>query len=212
MRLSAPISEVFESLQGEGASAGMPAIFVRLSGCNLSCPFCDTNHSPVLGAMTPDELIERYFEKSSSDKLIVITGGEPLLHREWLEKMVIKLRGRFPVEIETNGSISPVIFRNSPFDTVGVFYNISPKKKLVWGDWSVIPIRSVKILFPYLKDCEAEKVSGSLPTAEWYGIQPIAEKSGQVRGEILMSAMEEVARLGFPWHLSIQSHKLLGLK
>ena len=70
------INEIFYSLQGEGFYTGTPSLFIRLSGCNLQCPFCDTEHIPYTD-MTEREIIEEAGKCSA--KHVVITGGEPSL-------------------------------------------------------------------------------------------------------------------------------------
>ena len=70
------INEIFYSLQGEGFYTGTPSVFVRFSGCNLSCPFCDTDHN--LGVMmTADEIAAAVNAFPASH--VVLTGGEPSL-------------------------------------------------------------------------------------------------------------------------------------
>ena len=70
------VNEIFYSLQGEGYHAGTAAVFVRLSGCNLHCPFCDTQHESGT-EMTDEEIVEAV--KPYPARLVVITGGEPSL-------------------------------------------------------------------------------------------------------------------------------------
>ena len=70
------VNEIFYSLQGEGAHSGEAAIFIRLSGCNLRCPFCDTIHEPC-NILTEDEIISQIEEYPAN--WVVITGGEPTL-------------------------------------------------------------------------------------------------------------------------------------
>lgn len=94
------ISEIFYSVQGEGFYTGTPAVFVRFSGCNLKCSFCDTEHQE--GAwMSNEEIVEAV--KAFPARHIVITGGEPGL---FLDDKLIKLlkdEGCF-IQIETNGA------------------------------------------------------------------------------------------------------------
>ena len=96
------IIEIFNSIEGEGKRAGVPASFVRLKGCNLSCPYCDTLYAmqdePVL--MNINEIIAclKY-------KRVTLTGGEPLI-TEGIEILIYWLiRKGFEVNIETNGSV-----------------------------------------------------------------------------------------------------------
>ncbi len=94
------INEIFYSLQGEGYHTGIPAVFVRFSGCNLRCPFCDTQHEE--GTLMSDEDIVMEVAKYST-QIVILTGGEPGL---WIdEKLVDALHheGKY-VCIETNGT------------------------------------------------------------------------------------------------------------
>ena len=94
------INEIFYSLQGEGYHTGTPAIFVRFSGCNLKCDFCDTQHEE--GTMMTDEEIITKVKKYPA-VTVVLTGGEPSL---WIDDQLIDLlhqAGKY-VTIETNGT------------------------------------------------------------------------------------------------------------
>ena len=73
-----PVNEIFYSLQGEGFNTGTASVFVRLSGCNLRCAFCDTNHQPHTMMSLP-EIVDEVMRYPSAP-LIVLTGGEPALH------------------------------------------------------------------------------------------------------------------------------------
>ena len=90
------INEIFTSLQGEGNNLGKKVTFIRLAGCNLSCPWCDTNHDPYTEYEIKD--IIREIETSS----VIITGGEPTIHN--LEPLLKELKkNNIWVGIETNG-------------------------------------------------------------------------------------------------------------
>lgn len=95
------VNEIFYSLQGEGRWTGTPAIFVRFSGCNLRCPFCDTDHS-VGFSITEDELVRR-IEDLSPARFVAITGGEPSLQLTSSLVSLLHDRGYF-VAVETNGT------------------------------------------------------------------------------------------------------------
>lgn len=96
------INEIFYSLQGEGAHAGLPCVFLRFSGCNLQCPFCDTPHQQG-NLMTIDSIIDKI--KQYPAHWIVLTGGEPALHinHDFIE-LLKKATGK-QIAIETNGTI-----------------------------------------------------------------------------------------------------------
>ena len=95
------INEIFHSLQGEGFHTGTPAVFVRFSGCNLRCAFCDTQHQE--GKMMSLEEIAEEVNKYPNAPLLVLTGGEPSLCIDEDFVQAIKNTGKF-VAIETNGT------------------------------------------------------------------------------------------------------------
>lgn len=95
------INEIFYSLQGEGHHTGYPSVFIRFSGCNLSCPFCDTRHNN--GILMSDNDIIRAVNLYKAD-WIVLTGGEPSL---WIDESFIRVLKRATgkkIAIETNGT------------------------------------------------------------------------------------------------------------
>lgn len=99
--------EVFYSLQGEGPSAGSPAMFIRLAGCNLRCVWCDTKHAQTGGIeCTPQEVADILARQPGWDRLVV-TGGEPLVQTRELEELFFLLPERVKIEVETNGTIAP---------------------------------------------------------------------------------------------------------
>ena len=94
------INEIFYSLQGEGFHAGTPAVFVRFSGCNLKCDFCDTRHEEGKD-MTDEEIVEEVLRYPS--RMVILTGGEPGL---WVDDALIEAlhkAGKY-ICIETNGT------------------------------------------------------------------------------------------------------------
>jgi len=106
------ISEIFTSVQGEGMYAGIPMIFVRFSGCNLQCDYCDTPLSrPVVAGKIKTvaeiiEDIEKELESKKNVSIISFTGGEPLLHAEIISEIIphFKKRG-MKTYLDTNGTL-----------------------------------------------------------------------------------------------------------
>lgn len=99
------ITEIFKSVQGESSFAGLPCVFVRLTGCNLRCQYCDTEYAFYGGkAMTINETIN--VVEGFGLRLVEITGGEPLLQNESLDLMKRFLNLGYKVMLETGGSIS----------------------------------------------------------------------------------------------------------
>lgn len=95
-----PVNEIFYSLQGEGYWTGTPALFIRFSGCNLRCPFCDTDFKEHT-MMTVDAIME--IVTASPAPIVVLTGGEPSLQP--LEPLLLELgKSGKRIHIETNGT------------------------------------------------------------------------------------------------------------
>ena len=104
------ITEIFKSIQGEGSRAGQPCIFVRLTGCNLRCTWCDTAYAFHGGQkMSVEDVLERVeglnrrSEGSRSAPLVELTGGEPLLQEEIYALAERLLAAGYTVMVETSG-------------------------------------------------------------------------------------------------------------
>jgi 7-carboxy-7-deazaguanine synthase len=99
------ISEIFTSIQGESSFAGLPCTFIRLTGCNLRCHYCDTTYALEGGVdVDPDRIVSRVRE--SGFPLAELTGGEPLLQEESYLLSSLLLNEGYTVLLETNGSLS----------------------------------------------------------------------------------------------------------
>jgi 7-carboxy-7-deazaguanine synthase len=99
------IAEIFRSLQGEGKNQGKPCLFIRLAGCNLRCRWCDTPATQSGGReMTIDTISEHIWR--TNPPYVCITGGEPLLQADELERLLSSLHKRgTAIDIETNGTV-----------------------------------------------------------------------------------------------------------
>lgn len=146
---SLKVSELFKSIQGEGFTMGRPAVFLRLSGCNLLCKAewtCDTLKVWRNGEQTPiSELIEKIeiLIPDTENISLVITGGEPLLQQEKINTFLNRYIKRPYIEMETNGTIIPdrvseIVdqFNCSPKlpssgNSIGKFYNPEALQYLV---------------------------------------------------------------------------------
>lgn len=112
-RTELAVHSIFPTIQGEGPFAGERAIFLRLWGCNLQCPHCDTDYTSELLLVEPETLadliqrVEANEEASGHFGLVVITGGEPLRQPEGLLKdlALLLLDKGYKVQIETNGTL-----------------------------------------------------------------------------------------------------------
>ncbi len=99
------VNEIFKSIQGEGSFAGRLCSFVRLTGCNLRCSYCDTTYAYKKGAdLSIEEIIRKV--KALGSNLVEITGGEPLLQKETTKLIDTLTKQKYIVLVETNGTIS----------------------------------------------------------------------------------------------------------
>jgi len=110
------VTEIYKSIQGESTYMGRPCVFVRLTGCNLRCVWCDTTHAFYDGKnLSIDQIIDQV--KSYSINLVEITGGEPLLQKEVFPLMESLLKNKFQVMLETSGSL-PI--KNVPAEVIKI--------------------------------------------------------------------------------------------
>ena len=112
------ISEMFKAVQGEGPEVGTPTFFIRLSGCNLNCAFCDSKYHIDGKEMKIEDIVKEI--KKSKLKHITITGGEPTLQDNEIGKLIKQLP-KYIFSLETNGTI----FTIQPYNNIVV----SPKKQ-----------------------------------------------------------------------------------
>ena len=115
------VNEIFYSLQGEGAHTGTPAVFIRLSGCNLKCPFCDTDFKSYT-EMSESEIVAEVNRLSGRCKNVVITGGEPTIVNTEILIDLLHANNYF-VMMESNGTKQP------PYNLD--WLTVSPKEKYV---------------------------------------------------------------------------------
>jgi len=116
-----PVNELFYSLQGEGRLAGVPTVFVRTSGCNLRCWFCDSYHTswePTHDWLAVDDVVAEVEAYDRADH-VVLTGGEPMLHEASVDLLDRLSEAGYHTTVETNGTI----YRDARIDLA----SISPK-------------------------------------------------------------------------------------
>jgi 7-carboxy-7-deazaguanine synthase len=99
------VCEIFTSIQGESSQAGMPCTFIRMTGCNLRCSYCDTTYAYNEGREFSEEDIFKKV-RNTGIRLVEITGGEPLLQKGIYRLIERLLDDSYTVLIETNGSIN----------------------------------------------------------------------------------------------------------
>jgi 7-carboxy-7-deazaguanine synthase len=110
------VTEIFRSIQGESTFAGCPCVFVRLSGCNLRCSYCDTSYAFAQGTpMSVNEVLEQVEQLGGN--LVEVTGGEPLYQAECLELLAALAANGKTVLLETNGSL-PIPRGDRPYHVI----------------------------------------------------------------------------------------------
>ncbi len=187
------INEIFYSLQGEGHFAGTPVVFVRFSGCNMRCPFCDTDFDEY-SEMTISDIVAAI--KKYPAGRVVLTGGEPTLQmtRELIDSIH---EAGFKIHVETNGT--------HPLPAPVDWLTCSPKGGLMPV---VENIDELKVVFQGA-DLDYGKYL-SVAAREYY-LQPCDTGDAASNRRILESAIEYV-KSNPQWCLSLQLHKLIGIR
>lgn len=224
------VHSLFHTIQGEGPFSGMPAVFVRLAGCNLQCPLCDTEYTSRRTFMTAED-IEEVVRRLVSDKktrLVVITGGEPFRQNLTTLLSLLVTRGYF-VQIETNGTL-PLSPSNHIFsynrnlsNRHDVFIVCSPKtgrvhqsiEKYAAAYKYVMRADQISALdgLPTLalnhpaKPHVARPVTGTWPRPVY--IQPADEGNEEANAANLRACVESCIQYGYV--LQLQTHKLIGM-
>ncbi|MEP0356538.1 7-carboxy-7-deazaguanine synthase QueE [Paraglaciecola sp.] len=219
------INEVFESLQGEGSYTGLPSIFVRLQGCPVGCPWCDTKHTwevnPDLHVNRDTVMAEsgesdKWFETSSEQLLtlfskygyvakhVVITGGEPCIYN--LTELTSYLIGLgYSVQIETSGTYEIYCHEDT-------WVTVSPKVNMPGGKHVLksAMLRANEIKHPIAMQKHIDELDqvltllegGSMPQIY---LQPISQQKRAT--ELAIETC--IAR---NWRLSLQTHKFIGIE
>lgn len=189
--------EIFESLQGEGRNSGRPCIFIRFAGCNLACPWCDTDRARHFSVSMPDLMKE---VKGFRAKSVILTGGEPTLVKEMPELIAALKAEGYWIAVETNGTNEPDWF--SFVDYVAC----SPKAE--FPDRLVLTAANeVRIVASSEKIVDfCKTVRRKIAAADYY-ISP-CERDGKIDFATAKSVLSELEG----WSLSVQLHKILGFR
>lgn len=193
------INEIFHSLQGEGFHSGTPAVFVRFSGCNLRCEFCDTQHQQ--GTKMSLQAIVSEVNKYPTAPLLVLTGGEPSLFID--EEFVAALKtgtGKM-IAIETNGT------RELPQNIDWV--TLSPKSAFAGGDSEpCVLTRCDELKVVYLGQDLSQY---DMIEAAHRFLQPCYSPDATLCQQQMQACVEAV--MSHPeWRLSLQIHRYLGIQ
>lgn len=206
------VQEIFTTIQGEALNAGIPSVFIRLGGCNLSCNFCDTEFEDFVGLHIEDVLTQidessKNYEGKRAKHLVVITGGEPL--RQPIAPLCNKLIALgFDVQIETNG----ILYQPLP-DLVQII--CSPK--VIKGKY-ISPHPELLAKITAFKFLISDNVTGYNRVEELgqsqYNIpvfiQPMDQFNVLLNRKNLDLAIDLAMNNGY--RLSYQMHKVIGIK
>lgn len=192
------INEIFYSLQGEGRWTGTPAIFIRLSGCNLKCNFCDTKHQEYK-EYTTDEILQEIASYAPC-KHIVITGGEPGLQLTEAFVKILQHHGYY-VAVETNGTYPLPL--NIHWITCSPKFEFCPNAEinLDWIDELKVVYRGKNQDMSRYNDIEA---------IEYY-LQPCDVGNPTENRRIINETIEFIKK-NPKWKLSLQTQKILGVR
>lgn len=185
------INEIFYSLQGEGSFAGVPMIFVRFSGCNLACPFCDTQHQPYR-LMTAGQIRSAIAQYPCPS--VCLTGGEPTLQIN--SRLLSEAFAGYRIHLETNGT--------RPIPQGVDWVTLSPKNAPVVLE----KCHEVKLLFGAGADSPDQWAHFD---AQSFSLQPI-----DVAGDAAASRRNLLAAIDYckahpQWRLSLQTHKMINI-
>lgn len=201
------VNDIFYSLQGEGFNTGRAAVFIRFAGCNLRCPFCDTDFDSFR-EMTDEEIIEAIAPYKS--RFVVLTGGEPTLQVDEAFVDLLHSHG-YEVAMESNGTrpapshldwltVSPKSLPATPSNRRGASEGKEPDE--------------IKIVFEN-EDALKQTLSGLPLLSERGGgrlyLQP-CDTGNALRNRQITAACVDYIKHHPEWRLSLQTHKLIGIE
>ena len=210
---------IWRTIQGEGPFAGTPAVFIRLAGCNLQCPLCDTNYTTGREFQTPLEVLHQVSLAKGPRRirLLVLTGGEPF--RQGLGPFFQETAAQgYCIQVETNGTLfdEEAIL---PLEDISIV--CSPKTPRI--NEELLPYINA---YKYVLSADAVDCNDGLPTSAlgmtapparphlWFQgdvfVQPLDEQDPDKNKRHLKAALDSCMRFGY--RLSLQQHKLLGLE
>ena len=220
-----PINEIFESIQGEGSYTGVPSIFIRLQGCPVGCPWCDTQHTwtvdtadqipivelrgksadaPTHALMSVTALLAEYETRGYQAQHIVITGGEPAMH-DLVPLTEALLAKGFSVQIETSGTFQ----LRCADDT---YVTVSPKIEMP-GKYPILPevmaraneVKHAVAMQKHVDELKALLAESPVPSNTLIYLQPISQQARATQLAVDTCIKEN-------WRLSLQTHKFIGIE
>ena len=189
--------EIFESLQGEGRNTGRPVVFVRFAGCNLACPWCDTDVRARF-ELTLEDLVREI--GGFRAKSVILTGGEPTLVKE-MPALVAALKAKgYWLAVETNGTNAPEWLSDIDYVACSPKAEYADRIALTRAD----EVRVVASSGDVLDFCRA--VRDRIAATDYY-VSP-CERDGAID---FATAKDVLGKLD-GWSLSVQLHKVLGFR
>ena len=193
------INEIFYSMQGEGFHSGTPAVFVRFSGCNLHCVFCDTQHQYGM-MMSMQEIVDEV-NKFPEAPLLVLTGGEPSLYIDETFVVALKSATGKIVAIETNGT--------RPLPDSLDWVTFSPKNNMEGGDEQPCILThcdELKVVYLGQDLSQYDRIE-----AKHRFLQPCYNPDATLCQQYMQACVDAV--MSHPqWRLSLQIHRVLGIQ
>lgn len=200
------INEIFASIQGEGLRQGEPSLFIRLSGCNLRCSFCDTDYAWEKGQFYNSDQIQSLIDRLRQEypsQWICVTGGEPLL-QEISPILQLLKQEKFLIQVETNATQKPV----QPVD----WYTISPKPDAyAYLDEFIGMAKEVKLVVSKeLNLSIIQRIRSDFPEDTPILLQP--ESNLNWSQQKAMHLLQDSIPMGLKnIRISLQMHKILGI-
>lgn len=191
------VNEIFYSLQGEGVLSGTPSVFVRFSGCNISCPFCDTKHSSYT-EMDENEIVCAISKYPC--EWVVLTGGEPTMQiTQSFIDMIHNINKK--IQIETNG-INEINIKNIDFITC------SPKLQYIKNcALNLLKMNELKVVIKQGMDLSIfDSVS-----CEYRTLQPCDEKNDE-KNRLNYKYAVDYCLKNPKWRLSLQTQKIINIR
>jgi len=202
---SLPVVETFHSLQGEGLHAGRSAFFIRLGGCTVGCSWCDTKQSWPQGVHPRRSLQELAWEAAAAARagaaFVVITGGEPLHHQLDALGRALEPAG-LPLHLETSGVDS----LSGRF----AWITLSPKRHRPPGQALLACCQELKVIVHEPEDLRFAEAMAAAALAA--GNRPALLLQPGWQSDAGQELAVEHVRRHPSWRLSLQSHKLLGVR
>ena len=198
MTNKAKIKEIFTSIQGEGPYIGAKQLFVRFAGCNLSCAYCDTEFAPETSNTYTVEDLSAIVAQNLDCHSVSLTGGEPLLHTDFLKEFLPECK--LPVYLETNATLSAELAKVISFvDYISADIKLPSCTdcKALWNEHDkFFKIASEKTLFAKVvfdKNITDEEIEKSAELCKKYDIELILQP--KCTGDNIKPDMEFVEKL-----------------